>query len=570
MPVADYYNRVNRDLLTLIPPDAKVVLEIGCGAGALCEAYRRINPGVEWNAVEPNPGAAEAASRSARVIRDHVENIEWQLSLCESCDDIDCLIMGDVLEHLEDPWSVLKMLANYLSPGAQVLASIPNAQHYTLIYALLTGTFDYADEGLTDRTHLRWFTIDTIRTMFADACLQIHEIRGIKGSLNGASDESQWDKFVRFIGSVPNLDLKRMRPLQYLMRAVKPPAKITPLHIHAVTAEECCTRPRIREPFAMMATVPGVRCTTREINWPTYPPDTHILIEQRFREVDFVYHQSAIERGAILIAELDDLPEAIGMDPLYLRAVHAVQVSTEALAEIVREYNPNVMVFENQIAELPPPKERKLGERVMIFYGAQNREADWAPIMPALNRALKDHPEVGVCVVHDKAFFDALEIKHGDQKGFHPFCEYQQYRRLLGLCDIALLPLEPGRFNACKSDLKFLECAAEGVTVLGSDTAIGHLWCRYPEGPQAACYVGRDGFESGLRALIEKPDLRRAAAERAYTYVRDHRLLSQHYRKRLDWYRDLMTKRALLNRQLLDRCPELCRSSEPELARLAP
>ena len=56
--------RVNLDLLRLIPPDARVVLEVGCGAGALAEAYRRINPSVRYLGIEKVAMKAQAAARS--------------------------------------------------------------------------------------------------------------------------------------------------------------------------------------------------------------------------------------------------------------------------------------------------------------------------------------------------------------------------------------------------------------------------------------------------------------------------------------------------------------------------
>ena len=149
----------------------------------------------------------------------------------------------------------------------------------------------------------------------------------------------------------------------------------------------------------MLETVPGVKCTTADGQWCERPPS--VLIQQRFRKI-IPEFQSWVAAKTLLIAELDDEPEAIGVSPMCFKAVHAVQVSTEPLAEIARQWNPNVMVFENQIADLPAPNFGvRHPNRISIFYGAQNRQSDWKPIMPALLRVLADHPEVMMCVIHD-------------------------------------------------------------------------------------------------------------------------------------------------------------------------
>jgi hypothetical protein len=215
------------------------------------------------------------------------------------------------------------------------------------------------------------------------------------------------------------------------------------------------------------------------------------------------------------------------------------------------------MVFRNQIADLPPMPDRK-HPKPTIFYGAQNREADWAPIMDALNNVLCNHREAWVHVVHDRAFFDALAMP---SKTFHPFLPYDQYRSILRSCDIALLPLEPTRFSECKSDLKFLECAAEGVAVIGSSTT----WKQVPSfksdrSRNMGClYTSPYGFETGLENLIQSQKLRQVCTEDAYSYVRNHRMLNQHFSKRLAWYRELLSSKQELDRQLFERVPELAR-----------
>jgi 2-polyprenyl-3-methyl-5-hydroxy-6-metoxy-1,4-benzoquinol methylase len=575
MPASDdpgYYGRYNAELLKLIPPDAKTVLEIGCGEGALCEAYRRMNPGVEWVGVDKDRDALE------RAMERGVVTLHRDVNECRPAmeDDFDVAILGDVLEHLTEPLETLQWVAAHALPGAQVLASIPNIQHWTAIRSLLAGEWEYADEGLFDRGHLRFFTRKSIEAMFAAAGLQIFEIRGTR-YLNGGF-EPWWDTEIKQPKSGPLWINSQV--YQWIVRAVKPEMRITrhggmtfatginlpldpidKLHIHAQVAEACCARPRILEPFQAMGTIPGVTCTVAPEGATGKAPD--IVIQQRNRKFSLDDQRWLLARGSLIVAELDDEPETIGVLPDALRAVHAVQVSTEPLAEIVRRYNPNVAVFENQIAVLPEfiPDDTSGGTpNAGIFYGAQNRQADWAPIIPAINRIAND-PNVVVWfeVVHDREFFEALETT---AKRFHPFLPYDQYRGILRSCDIALLPLEPGPFNECKSDLKFLECAAEGVAVLAGKTVYGKTIidnCEDDDPIIGYCYshVGDRIFESTLRFLIKSPENRRHVAKNAYAYVRDHRMLGQHFKKQASYYRSLMDRKLELNRQLLARCPDL-------------
>ncbi len=559
-----YYDSYNPDLLKLIPPDAKTVLEIGCGEGALCEAYRRVNPGVEYFGIELDRTACEVAFKRGVFAQLECRDIETYIEE-EWINEFDCVILGDVLEHLRDPWKTLNIVTHWVGHSAQVLACIPNVQHWTVIRDLINGNWDYTDSGLLDRTHLRFFALKSIREMFGEAGLQVHEIIG-RDLFNDEIDEWYRNEFEVKAGAP-----REMRAYQYLVRARKPDeikpfevaaiepiektvarivkAQIKPLHIHAIEAEDCCARPRIREPFAMLRTIPGVKCGVNYM----IPHDTDIVILQRPRPplIETMAIVQAHWKDKIIIAEIDDLPDEIGIPACLLKAFHAVQVSTEPLAEYCRKQNPNVMVFENQIAELPPLSQRQ--ERsdsvVRIFYGAQNRQADWQVIMPALNRVIGEHGQfLEFVVVHDKEFATALEMTCD----FRPFLEYGKYRAVLGSCDIALLPLEDTPFNRCKSDIKFLECAAEGVAVVGSLDALQHL-----DFEIRCIYCDPESFEMGLRFLIDDAEERRKYATDAYAYVRDNRLLSQHFRKRYDWYQSLLSSKPTLDRQLLERVPEL-------------
>ena len=68
-----------------------------------------------------------------------------------------------------NPWSVVdRLTSNYLADGGKLIVSLPNVRHYSVVLPLLFGgRWDYADAGLLDRTHLRFFTRDSAQRLLS-------------------------------------------------------------------------------------------------------------------------------------------------------------------------------------------------------------------------------------------------------------------------------------------------------------------------------------------------------------------------------------------------------------------
>ena len=212
----------NPDLMAMIPVGTSRILEIGCSTGALAFAYKANYPYCSYHGVEIDDHAAAIARRYC----DQVSVLDMD-TLPESYfsvwSDRDCWLFGDVLEHLRDPWRILSHIYKVMPSGSCIVASVPNAQHWSLQAKLSVGDFRYTEGGLFDRTHLRWFTRVTLLEMFTQAGFRIDS------AVSRIFNEPQRElvlpairAMAQSMGGDPEQAEKDALALQYVVRAVRP------------------------------------------------------------------------------------------------------------------------------------------------------------------------------------------------------------------------------------------------------------------------------------------------------------------------------------------------------------
>jgi 2-polyprenyl-3-methyl-5-hydroxy-6-metoxy-1,4-benzoquinol methylase len=190
-----YYSNRRPDLVDMLPDRVGRVLDVGCGTGEVGRQLRE-EGATELTGIELDPDAASQAQSAY----DTVVTASVEQALGDLDGPFDTIVTYDVLEHLVDPWSVLRELRQLAAPGGRLQISIPNARHVSLFYDLiLRGTFGYTKlGGHRDDTHLRWFTRKDIVAAVTDAGWKVTAVsnrrlsawRRVLGRLTfGLSDE---------------------------------------------------------------------------------------------------------------------------------------------------------------------------------------------------------------------------------------------------------------------------------------------------------------------------------------------------------------------------------------------
>jgi 2-polyprenyl-3-methyl-5-hydroxy-6-metoxy-1,4-benzoquinol methylase len=206
MKKPEYYVE-REEIAHLVPDSAHTILDIGCGTGstgALLKASRtdRTVSGIEID---------ERAARTAREVLDSVIVGDVQtMTIPFPHHSFDCLILADVLEHTVDPVAVLNNVAQFLTPGGTIVLSLPNIRHYSAIQRLISRGWKYEDSGVFDRTHLRFFSLSSMKELIQEAGFRIQHVEpkivtGRKMHIVHAFTGKRFEEFVAF---------------QYLFRAV--------------------------------------------------------------------------------------------------------------------------------------------------------------------------------------------------------------------------------------------------------------------------------------------------------------------------------------------------------------
>lgn len=221
----NYYGNVNPTLLDLMNGDDRRVLEFGCGRGAFAGAVRqRCKNLSHYVGIDVHADSVEEARglMSAVLCRDLDQISDWNadhaLAEAAPAGTFDVVILGDVLEHLRDPERCLTHARSLIQPCGRVLACIPNVQHWSVFAQLVRGSWPRLDNGLFDRTHLRWFALDDMIHLFRSAELQVESIiPRIFEPDQGLELAAYLEPLAHLLGVDPQHLTQRILPLQYVL-----------------------------------------------------------------------------------------------------------------------------------------------------------------------------------------------------------------------------------------------------------------------------------------------------------------------------------------------------------------
>ncbi len=170
----DFAGSSHRILIGLIRRFARrggALIDLGAAGGELGEAVRdhfARTMGFEYNV----DCIGDLVGRFDQVVITDLEKVKHLPS------KLDAIVLADVLEHLRNPGAVMQLVRKSLADDGHVFVSVPNIANITVRLGLLFGVFEYRDRGILDNTHLRFYTMRTIKREVENAGFRIIAIRG--------------------------------------------------------------------------------------------------------------------------------------------------------------------------------------------------------------------------------------------------------------------------------------------------------------------------------------------------------------------------------------------------------
>ena len=202
----EYYIE-REEIARLVPAEARSILDVGCGSGSTGALLKASRTDCRVSGIELDERAARIAQE---VLDDVIVGDVQTMEIPFPHQSFDCLILADILEHTVDPVTVLKKVAQFLSPEGTLVVSLPNIRHYSAIQRLISRGWKYEDSGVFDRTHLRFFSLASMKELIEAAGFRIEHVE----------PKIVTGRKMRFLKMLAGKRLDEFLAFQYLFRAV--------------------------------------------------------------------------------------------------------------------------------------------------------------------------------------------------------------------------------------------------------------------------------------------------------------------------------------------------------------
>lgn len=199
-------------------PEGSVVLDLGCSSG-LIGRYLKKYKKCEVYGADINEDLIKIAKKDKSY--EEIYNIDFD-NLNDKNNPFkknffDVIILADIIEHLKYPDNLLIFISELLKPNGMILLSLPNIGHQNIIVNLLNGNFNYADLGLLDNTHIRFFTdksfYDFINNINEKMQERNYKCEIIDKTISKDFESNIRDKMLMDYIKIPNMDV-----LQYIIK----------------------------------------------------------------------------------------------------------------------------------------------------------------------------------------------------------------------------------------------------------------------------------------------------------------------------------------------------------------
>ena len=211
-----YHQNIRSDVLPFVPKHGGTLLDLGGGMGATALASKERGLADRIGVID----LVEPLSGMDFNYRGDLNDLDFLADIGRKEGPFRTILCLDILEHLVNPWAVVAQLHKMIEPGGVIVASIPNVRHISVVAPLLfKSSWELQDEGILDRTHLRFFTEASAVELMVHSGLELDLSRPLYDG----------GKATKLFGWMPMASLRDFAAIQYLVRVrLGNPASATP------------------------------------------------------------------------------------------------------------------------------------------------------------------------------------------------------------------------------------------------------------------------------------------------------------------------------------------------------